>query len=337
MEENTVTSPLDDGINAVLANEPQNPESQENTQNSSELTPDSAFEGSNPIEDFFRVNQVEEKEPPAETEHTAPVVVPKEAQPVAQEEQPSDNETVRYQYWQSEADKARNENIQLKQMLNQQQGQPQQQAQPQEAEPESFPPPPPKPKKPSGFNREEAYADSSSESAKYLDTVDEWRDNMDDYNRLHQEYNLAVIEDEKGKLANERENIKRANAEREAYTKNMSMIEAHLSKQYNASPDEVKQFVEVMDKPESINVDNLFQLFRMQTGAGTGVPVQKPVLDGQSTASTSEADKFDQMKWAQQVPSPMGVLPSQSGKSGGSSEDTMMDSMISDFNKRNPW
>ena len=31
------------------------------------------------------------------------------------------------------------------------------------------------------FNRQEAYEDSSSESARYLDEVDDWRDNMDEY------------------------------------------------------------------------------------------------------------------------------------------------------------
>lgn len=331
--ENTVTSPLDDGINAVLSNEPDPLSPDESTKTSSELTPDTVFDGGNPMDDFFRVNEVETPEPSA-VDTVSPVEVPLESQPAEPQEGPaSENETVRYQYWQSEADKARNENAKLRQMINQQQVQPQQQAQPQEAEPEAFPPPPPKPQKPGGFTREEAYSDPSSDSAKYLDTLDNWRDNMDDYNRLHQEYNLAVIEDEKDKMASERENIKRADAEREAYSNNMSMIQDHLSKQYNASPDEVKQFVQVMDNPDSINVDNLFQLFRMQTGQGTGVPVQ-PIT---SQTQTATSDKFDQMKRAQQVPSPMGVLPSQSGKATGTGEDSLMDSMISDFNKRNPW
>lgn len=331
------TSPIDDGIQAVLTNEPENP-AFESPQDSSELTPDSVFEDGNPMDDFFRTNQVEEKEASPE-DLTSPVEVPQEAQPQSQEET-SDNETVRYQYWQSEADKARNENSQLKQMLSQQQSKSQQQAQqPQEAESEAFPPPPPKPQKPSGFTREEAYTDPSSDSSKYLDTLDNWRDNMDDYNRLHQEYNLAVIEDEKDKMTTERNNIQRAQAEREAYSKNMGMIQEHLSKQYNATPDEVKQFVTVMDNPDSINVDNLFQLFRLQTGVGTGVPVSNNSgnqTNSVTTASTASTEKFDQMKRAQQVPSPMGVLPSQSGKSG-SNEDSLMDSMISDFNKRNPW
>ena len=75
-----------------------------------------------------------------------------------------DNDIKRYQYWQSETDKARNEIAALKENLNTVQSQQAQQPQVTEKEEsamEQFPPPPEKPKKPSSFNRSDAYEDSS--------------------------------------------------------------------------------------------------------------------------------------------------------------------------------
>jgi hypothetical protein len=44
------------------------------------------------------------------------------------------------------------------------------------------------------------------------------------------------------------------------------------------------------------------------------------------------------MQNAQQVPSPMGVMPSgQSNADGRSVEDKIMDTMVGNFNSKNPW
>ena len=87
-----------------------------------------------------------------------------------------------------------------------------------------------------------------------------------------------------------------------------------------------------MDKPESVTLDNLFKLYRLQSGNQT-TPVQQ---QGQPLTETNKNDSFEQMKRAQQVPTSMGVIPSQ-GNTTGSQEDSMMDSMINEYNKQNPW
>ena len=301
-----------------------------------ELTPDDVFTPGNSSEDFFRANSVESEEQPVEA------ALPEDTVPEPQEVAPQDseNETVRYQYWQSEADKARNENESLKQQLQQNQPQPAQAEadSKQEESYESFPPPPDKPAKPAGYNKEEAWSDPASTSAQHLEEVDKWRENMDEYNRLHTDYNVAVIAEERDKLIKERQDIQRKQAEKEAYDSNLTMIGDHLAKTYNASSDEIKNFVEVMDKPESVTVDNLFQLYRMrQTGVVNGQPEggKEPIKSAESATPSNES--FDQMKRAQQVPSPMGVLPSANKAASSSPEDGILDSMIGDYNKRNPW
>ena len=296
-------------------------------------TPD----GANPLEDFFRVNGMEQDEP-TEDPFAEVALQPSLEQPAQEAVTQPDNDEKRYQYWQSEADKARNEKQQLEGRLlaleSQQASQPQavQQTQ-QEPEPDNyFPPPPSKPEKPKSFSREDAYADTSSDSAQYLDEVDGWRDDMDDYNRLHNEFNTALVEEERQKINTERDNIMRAEADKVQYQEQMGDIANHLRTNYNASEQEVAQFVEVMDKPESVTVDNLFQLYRLQSGnqVQQQVPTSKPITE------TAKNDSFEQMKRAQQVPTTMGVLPA-TGNTGGSSEDSMMDSMVSALNDRNPW
>tara|TARA_R100000353_G_scaffold123044_2_gene87415 strand:+ start:570 stop:1520 length:951 start_codon:yes stop_codon:yes gene_type:complete len=302
-------------------------------------TPESepVTEGINPLEGFFRANGVEPEEQtddPFATDEIIPASPPQEQEQVAQEK-PEDNDEKRYQYWQSEADKARNENAQLAQRLQaleQQVSQPQPTVDDGVEDDRSFPPPPPKPSKPRNFSRSEALEDPSSESAKYMDDVDEWRDEMDDYNRLQSEYNLAIVEEEKQKMQDERDNIMRQQAEAQQRQQQMADIHTHLKTQYQASDEEIAQFVDIMDKPESVTLDNLFKLYRLQSGNQT-TPVQQ---QGQPLTETNKNDSFEQMKRAQQVPTSMGVIPSQ-GNTTGSQEDSMMDSMINEYNKQNPW
>ena len=107
------------------------------------MTPESAFDQtqdkSNLVDEFFRANKVEE--PEAQTEPSPVEVTPEEA---TAEPTDVDNDVKRYQYWQSEADKARNENAEMAKRLealeqNAQSPQPESVEQP---EPESFPDPP---------------------------------------------------------------------------------------------------------------------------------------------------------------------------------------------------
>ena len=81
-----------------------------------------------------------------------------------------------------------------------------------------------------------------------------------------------------------------------------------------------------MSKPDSLSMDNLVELWRIKNGSGAQV--------NQATAQPS--DTFNQQARAQQVATPMGVLPSQQPVET-SSEDSIMDSMVSDYKKTNPW
>lgn len=247
----------------------------------------------------------------------------------------NENDERRYQYWQSEADKTKNENADLKKQIEQQQAMQAQMFQQQQAQPapveeqkaEAFPPPPTRPERPAGFNRGEAMDDSRSPSAKYLDEVEAWRDNMTEYTQLKTEYESAIVRERMDKEDARRvENIKRAQAQ-EQVNKQVNQIYNQVQGEYGLSQDEAKSFVNDMSKPDSLSMDNLVELWRMKSGSGAQVNEQP--------AQPSEA--FTQQQRAQQVASPMGVLPSQQNENTQQAEDSIMDSMISGYKKNNPW
>jgi len=293
------------------------------------MTPELAFDATQDkatlVDEFFRANQSEETPSETKLEPSPVEVTPEEvaAEPAI------DNDVKRYQYWQSEADKARNENAQLREVLSSRAEAPQPEPV-EQVEEQVFPDPPAKPSKPRNFSRGDVMDDPQSDSAVYMDAVDNWRDDMDEYNRLHSQFTQAVVQEERERLNNERQEIQRNIVEKEKYEANMSQMGQHLQKQYNASPDEIQQFVSVMDDPKNITVDNLFQLYRMQNGGNQeGIP-NPPVTQ------TASSDNFEQRKRAQQVPSPMGVVSgTTSAQTSGS--DSIFDSMVTDYKNRNPF
>ena len=248
----------------------------------------------------------------------------------------SGNDEKRYQYWQSQADKYKNElesmrQTQQQQMAQQPVQQPVQQGPegPVEPQQEMFPAAPPKPQRPRAFNREEAYGDPSSESARYIDELEGWRDDMNEYNNLKSEYQTAVIEEKFNGYEQQRVQEAQRQQAMQQQVAQQNEIHNHLTGHYGMQENEATDFMNTMSNPNSINIDNLVQLYRMQSG--NAAPQVNP-----APAQPSEA--FTQTKNAQQVPSPMGVMPSgNTNVDGRTFEDKIMDKMIGSFNSKNPW
>ena len=237
----------------------------------------------------------------------------------------SDNDTPRYQYWQSQADKYKNELESIKQ-----QQVPVQQQQIAEPEPtvEEFPAAPDRPQQPRTFNREEAYADPNSESARYLNELENWRDDMNEYNSLKSQYQTALIEDKFNKMENDRIEAAKRQEAAQMQAEQTANIKSHVMGHHGMNENEANDFMTKMSDPNSINIDNLVQLYRMQQGGAAP----------QNNAPAQPSASFQQTKNAQQVPSPMGVMPSgQSNADSRTMEDKIMDNLIGNFNSKNPW
>jgi hypothetical protein len=285
-------------------------------------------EGSNnnlSVEDaFFKPMETDNQPAPEEGQ-------PVESQEAQATEQPYEakNDDKRYEYWQSQAAKKDNElaayKAQVEQTMQAQQAQ--QAPMEQSARPvEEFPPPPVKPQKPRGFSREEAWSDPASESARYLDDVEGWQDSMNEYRDLRSQYDVALIRE---RFEAQDEQARIAEAQKAQYNQTKQQVREvydYVTGHYGFNDSEAKEFVSSMSDPRSISMDNLVQLYRMQKGA----PQVNPESQGPSEA-------FQQSRNAQQIPSPMGVMPGQGSSQNRSDSDTIMDDLINSHKSKNPW
>ena len=242
-------------------------------------------------------------------------------------EQDARNDERRYQYWQSQASKRENELQALKQELETTKAAPATQA-PQEAAEtvQEFPPPPMAPKKPARYTREEAWSDPSSESAKYLDEKESWDTDISQYNELKHQYDLAVMQEKLDQQANYLGEQEQQRQNKVEQGRQISQISEHVQGHYGLNTTETNEFIRTMSNPESISMDNLVQLFRMNQAGGQqqGVP-------------TGPSPEFQQARNAQQIPSPMGVMPAHGNQSTQNTEDNIMDELINSHKSKNPW
>jgi hypothetical protein len=271
------------------------------------------------VEDAF-FKHTEEATGEAPRQEQAPVVA-------GTPEQDAKNDERRYQYWQSQAAKRENELQALKQELETTKTAPATQA-PQEAAEtvQEFPPPPMAPKKPTRYSREEAWSDPSSESAKYLDEKESWDADISQYNELKHQYDLALMQEKLDQQANYLGEQEQQRQNKVEQGRQISQISEHVQGHYGLTPTETNEFIRTMSNPESISMDNLVQLFRMNQAGGQqqGVPI-------------GPSPEFQQARNAQQIPSPMGVMPAHSTQSNQSNEDSIMDELINSHKSKNPW
>ena len=294
-----------------------------------------AFDGPWPSEDsnntsvedaFFGSQETTETQEQAPVEQGTPETAPIQEQA---QEYSAKNDDKRFEYWQSQAAQATNQMSDIQQQNQELQAQVNAMQTMTESKPEpveEFPAPPERPNKPRTFNREEAYADPNSESARYLDEYEEWRDGMTEYNTLKQEYTVGQMQ---AKLDSQEQARQEEIQRQEAYSaqqQQMADVNTHLQGHYGFDGNDAQEFIQQMSDPNSLSLDNLVQLYRLQKGQGQPQPNAGP------------SPEFQQTQRAQQIPSPMGVQTGQGGGNDAKSDsDKLMDNMISDFNSKNPW
>jgi len=276
--------------------------------------------GNSTVKDAFTTQtDKQETQAPQEGQPQQPEEIPEQGQPLD-----AKNDERRYQYWQSQAAKRENELAELKQQVenNQQTQAPEEQAKPVE----EFPPPPEMPSKPSGFSYEEAMSDRQSESSRYLEEKESWDVEIREYDTLRHQYDLAVMQE---KLDKQNDYIVGQENQREAQIQQgqqVQQISEHVQGHYGFNPEDTKEFIRTMSDPGSISMDNLVQLFRMNKAGGK-----------QPAVNAGPSEEFQQIRNAQQIPSPMGVMPSQSPQGTRNDVDTIMDELINSHKSKNPW
>jgi len=120
------------------------------------------------------------------------------------------------------------------------------------------------PAKPTNFNDTEAYSDPQSESFKYRIAKDQHRDDMIDYYAKKEELR------EKREVAQRKQLEQRAAEKRQ-----LAAVQSQVQAKYGLTAQEAVLFVQQMTKPESVTMDNLVALFKMRSRG------QAPVKTGQ--------------------------------------------------------
>ena len=303
--------------------------SQENQQGQVTDLEDSLFTEESVIDEAFNPVTDNVPEPPALVAEGSAIVDEQ-----VKYAEPQNNEEVRYQYWQSEADKVKNENDRLKQTVeilqdtlkNPNLSQAEVQSEELEPEPEPFRDSPEKPQRPAGFNRAEAIDDPNSASAQYLDSIDQYRDSMDTWNSERVEHEANLLRQERESMMESQRKQQEAYEAEQSNAEQMSTISNQLKQNYNANDDEIQDFVQKMSSPESLSVENLWKLYKMEQGQVPAQQVSQP------------SPTFNQVQRAQSVPQPMGVQSSANmAQNSKSAEDIIMDDLITDFKSKNPW
>lgn len=262
---------------------------------------------------------------------------------------PQDNDQVRYQYWQSETAKLKDQLAQRDEILRRQspvidyvtqnpqllKGQAQQP--PPQAEPEAqaaqdeFPGPPQKPQVPVGYSREDAYQDVASESAKYDSAVDQWRDDMQTYNQLHTSYQVATMQEAHDKEIGELRKYEQMRQQDAKQRSELDNATRYVKSRYDLGGEEnLQRFVNEMNDPNSVNMDDLVGYWKHKNGIADSGPM--PAQN--SPQSHMPSQTFQQLKRAQSVPTPMGVQTSATNQAADPSNN-FMSSLINEEKNRN--
>lgn len=242
-------------------------------------------------------------------------VVGNETPDIQTAEEPK-NDPSQFQYWQSQADKRAAEVDMLKSQMAEVMSKV---SQPTEApvQKETVLEKPVKPSKPADFDRSEALTDPDSASAKYLARQESYLEAMSDYVANSNEQVLQTMT--------------KTQEEQKAIARDQK-VRRDLQSKYNYTPEQANDFVTQMSSPDSLSLDNLVQLHQLKMNVGSQ----------QVTQVTPEAQQkaaiMNQRNEKLSIPKPIGVQPGASDQSPTKNvEDKMMDAMIGNFNKRNPF
>ncbi len=252
------------------------------------------------------------------------------------------NDDKRFEYWQSRASKLENQLKEQQPIIDHIKSNPEslkpQQVAEQPAE-EEFPPPPEKPAKPHNYSRELAYTDPNSESARYASAVEDWRDDMDEYNSLRVQYETAIVNEKMESM--EAQRIQQAQYQRQQAQERERMQEMgqYVQAEYGLAPDEANKFISDMSDPKSVNMGNLVALWRMNNGKSAAPPVETPGIQGEAPTQRvgTPSAVFQQTQRAQQVPPPMGVQSGQASSNpddGKTDGEKFMSALISNHNDK---
>lgn len=227
---------------------------------------------------------------------------------------PVNNDEVRYQYFQSLADKTRAENEALKLKMAELEGrlatvnQPVQQQQP-EVQEESFPDfTIPEPQSPMNFNWQEAYTDPNSDSARYLIEKQRYDNQLANYTKLASQYAIAKAQEAEKNAYQKMNEYQAQMAQRMEQEQKLNQVQSELQYKYGMSREQASDFITKMSDNNIFNLENMVKFY--QTISQPAQP-QQPYGYHQQGQYGQPSPAFNQYQRAQSIPNVMGVTNTQ--------------------------
>ena len=258
----------------------------------------------------------QESDPIVATSETEPETTPEGETSDALDTSDPKNDSDSYQYWQSQADKRSAEvellKSQVTELMKSQNTTPAEPAKEETVKLDK----PVKPRKPADYDHSEALADPESASGKYLGKQEQYLDNLANY--------METVE------------VQRSNAmqkqmeEQQVQLRNQKLVN-DLQTHYGYDGQQAADFIDKMSKPDSLSLDNLVKLHKLGQGnTSTQLSQVTPEAKQKQLTMSQRQEKLS-------IPTPIGVQPGANVQSSKSVEDQMMDSMIGNYRKKNPF
>jgi hypothetical protein len=169
---------------------------------------------------------------------------------------------------------------------------------------------PDKPSKPANYDPIEATNDMESDSFKYREAMETYRDDMMDHYEAREQNRISEARNAQDKIAQEN------------YMEN---VRSQLTNVYGFDTAQSEAFIDDMSRPESLSLENLVTVWKLRN---------KPTE--QQIKSPQKVKQMQAQKEKLSVKQPVGVAPSQ-GQVAKGVEDQLMDAMIADHVSKNPW
>jgi len=169
---------------------------------------------------------------------------------------------------------------------------------------------PEKPTKPANYDAIDAYSDPQSDSYKYRDAIDGYRDEMISFQEKKNEQVVARMEQDYQNRAQEQQ---------------VETLRTQLTNGHGFNTNQVDDFMKVMSDPGSLSLENLVNLYKLQ---------QAP-----SAEVTKNLQKAQQMRAQQEklkIAPSVGSVPAETQQETPM-EDQIMDAMLASEKKTNPW
>ena len=157
---------------------------------------------------------------------------------------------------------------------------------------QELPKKPARPTKPTNYDATEAYMDQESESFKYRAALDNYRDEMIDFQENQENLRIQEMQNREAAIVHQRQEYERTQA--------IDGMKGQLINEYGYEPQKADEFMQFYSSPESVTLENLVQLDKMRNS-----PSQAEV------ATRQKAQQMEKQSQRMAIPTPAGVQSGQ--------------------------